>query len=61
MGLIGNKTDLEHQRVIKIENHNKIAEEYSLEPYYSKKFIHTLKKIILASAKTGDSVDLVFK
>lgn len=35
MGLIGNKTDLEHQRIIKIENHNKVAEEYALEPYYS--------------------------
>ncbi|KAI1714757.1 ras family domain-containing protein [Ditylenchus destructor] len=48
MALVGNKTDMEHRRVVRIERHNKIAEQHALEPYY-------------VSAKTADSVELMFK
>jgi hypothetical protein len=39
MGLVGNKTDSEHRRVIRVEKHSKFAEkngnfEVALEPYF---------------------------
>ncbi|VDM12643.1 unnamed protein product [Wuchereria bancrofti] len=46
--LVGNKTDLEHRRVIRIERHTKFALQYGMSSYY-------------VSAKTGDSVTLMFR
>ncbi|CAJ0572427.1 unnamed protein product, partial [Mesorhabditis spiculigera] len=48
LGLVGNKTDLEHRRVIRIDKHNKFADEHGMASFY-------------ASAKTGDSVTLMFR
>ncbi|MCP9266066.1 Ras-related protein Rab-28 [Dirofilaria immitis] len=46
--LVGNKTDLEHRRVVRIERHTKFALQYGMSSYY-------------VSAKTGDSVTLMFR
>lgn len=46
--LVGNKTDLEHRRVIRIERHTKCALQYGMSSYY-------------VSAKTGDGVTLMFR
>lgn len=46
--LVGNKTDLEHRRVVRIERHTKFALQYGMSSYY-------------VSAKTGDSVMLMFR
>uniref|UniRef100_A0AC34PUD7 Ras-related protein Rab-28 n=1 Tax=Panagrolaimus sp. JU765 TaxID=591449 RepID=A0AC34PUD7_9BILA len=48
LALIGNKTDMEHRRSVRIDKHNKFAEKSGMSSYYT-------------SAKTGDSVDLCFK
>jgi len=48
LALIGNKTDMEHRRSVRIDKHNKFAEKTGMNSYYT-------------SAKTGDSVDLCFK
>ncbi|CAG9535112.1 unnamed protein product [Cercopithifilaria johnstoni] len=46
--LVGNKIDLEHRRVVRIERHTKFALQYGMSSYY-------------VSAKTGDSVMLMFR
>uniref|UniRef100_A0A7E4W770 Ras-related protein Rab-28 n=1 Tax=Panagrellus redivivus TaxID=6233 RepID=A0A7E4W770_PANRE len=46
--LIGNKTDLEHRRCVRIEKHNKFAKDLDMTAFY-------------VSAKTGDTVDLCFR
>lgn len=48
MSLVGNKTDLEHRRTVRIDKHTRFADQYGLSSHY-------------VSAKTGDSVDLSFK
>lgn len=48
MSLVGNKTDLEHRRAVRIDKHAKFAELHSMSSYY-------------VSAKTGDSVMLMFR
>lgn len=48
MSLVGNKTDLEHRRAVRVEKHTKLAEQYGMSSYY-------------VSAKTGDSVALAFR
>uniref|UniRef100_A0A0N5A438 Ras-related protein Rab-28 n=1 Tax=Parastrongyloides trichosuri TaxID=131310 RepID=A0A0N5A438_PARTI len=48
MCLVGNKTDLEHRRAVRVEKHTKLAEQYDMSSHY-------------ISAKTGDSVALVFR
>ncbi|CAJ0930778.1 unnamed protein product, partial [Mesorhabditis belari] len=48
LALVGNKTDLEHRRVIRIDKHNKFADEHGMTSFY-------------VSAKTGDSVTLMFR
>lgn len=48
MALIGNKTDLEHRRTVRIDKHTRFADQYGMSSHY-------------VSAKTGDSVDLSFK
>lgn len=61
MGLIGNKTDLEHQRIIKIENHNKVAEEYALEPYYSNFNSYLLSIIIIIKISSSKTPKIILK
>ncbi|MFH4976574.1 hypothetical protein AB6A40_003283 [Gnathostoma spinigerum] len=46
--LVGNKTDLEHRRAVRIERHMKFAEQHGMTSHY-------------VSAKTGDSVVLMFR
>uniref|UniRef100_A0A915PVR5 Ras-related protein Rab-28 n=1 Tax=Setaria digitata TaxID=48799 RepID=A0A915PVR5_9BILA len=46
--LVGNKTDLEHRRAVRIEKHTKFAMQYGMSSHY-------------VSAKTGDSVTLMFR
>uniref|UniRef100_A0AC35FV51 Ras-related protein Rab-28 n=1 Tax=Panagrolaimus sp. PS1159 TaxID=55785 RepID=A0AC35FV51_9BILA len=46
--LIGNKTDMEHRRTVRIDKHNKLAQNSTMNAFY-------------VSAKTGDSVDLCFR
>ncbi|KAL3114953.1 hypothetical protein niasHT_011389 [Heterodera trifolii] len=48
LALVGNKTDSEHQRAVKMDRHNKFADQNALSAFY-------------VSAKTGDSIDLMFK
>lgn len=48
LALVGNKTDLEHLRVVRIEKHTKFAENNSMSSHY-------------VSGKTGDSVRLLFR
>uniref|UniRef100_A0A0M3HGQ2 Ras family protein n=1 Tax=Ascaris lumbricoides TaxID=6252 RepID=A0A0M3HGQ2_ASCLU len=48
LSLVGNKTDLEHRRAVRIEKHNKFAEQHGMTSHY-------------VSAKTGDSVTLMFR
>ncbi|CEF71397.1 Ras-related protein Rab-28 [Strongyloides ratti] len=48
MSLVGNKTDLEHRRAVRVEKHTKLAEQYGMSSHY-------------VSAKTGDSVALAFR
>uniref|UniRef100_A0AC35U4I3 Ras-related protein Rab-28 n=1 Tax=Rhabditophanes sp. KR3021 TaxID=114890 RepID=A0AC35U4I3_9BILA len=48
MILVGNKTDLEHRRAVRVEKHSKLADSYAMSSHY-------------VSAKTGDSVGLVFR
>ncbi|CAD5224932.1 unnamed protein product [Bursaphelenchus xylophilus] len=48
MALVGNKTDLEHRRTVRIDKHTRFADQYVMSSHY-------------VSAKTGDSVDLSFK
>lgn len=48
MFLIGNKTDLEFRRTVKVEKHTVLAAQHSIEPHYT-------------SAKTADAVLLVFR
>ncbi|KAI6233885.1 Ras-related protein Rab-28 [Aphelenchoides fujianensis] len=48
LSLIGNKTDLEHRRTVRIDKHTRFADQYGMSSHY-------------VSAKTGDSVDLSFK
>lgn len=46
--LVGNKTDLEHRRAVRIEKHTKFAVQHGMNSHY-------------VSAKTGDSVTLMFR
>ncbi|VDN37656.1 unnamed protein product [Gongylonema pulchrum] len=46
--LVGNKTDLEHRRAVRIERHTKFAMQHGMSSHY-------------VSAKTGDSVTLMFR
>uniref|UniRef100_A0A915B603 Ras-related protein Rab-28 n=1 Tax=Parascaris univalens TaxID=6257 RepID=A0A915B603_PARUN len=48
LSLVGNKTDLEHRRAVRIEKHTKFAEQHGMTSHY-------------VSAKTGDSVKLMFR
>lgn len=48
MCLVGNKTDLEHKRVITIQKNNRNAIQNGLEPFY-------------VSAKTSDNLELMFR
>ncbi|KHN77951.1 Ras-related protein Rab-28 [Toxocara canis] len=48
LALVGNKTDLEHRRAVRIEKHTKFAEQHGMTSHY-------------VSAKTGDSVTLLFR
>ncbi|XP_071476054.1 ras-related protein Rab-28-like [Diadema antillarum] len=48
IALVGNKADLEHMRTVKVEKHQKLAQEHSLSSHF-------------VSAKTGDSVNLCFQ
>ncbi len=48
MALMGNKTDMEHRRMVRVEKHSKAAEQHSLNSFY-------------VSAKTGDSIDFTFR
>uniref|UniRef100_A0A0K0EVK3 Ras-related protein Rab-28 (inferred by orthology to a human protein) n=1 Tax=Strongyloides venezuelensis TaxID=75913 RepID=A0A0K0EVK3_STRVS len=48
LSLIGNKTDLEHRRAVRVEKHTKLAEQYGMSSHY-------------VSAKTGDSIALAFR
>ncbi|KAI6229285.1 Ras-related protein Rab-28 [Aphelenchoides besseyi] len=48
LSLVGNKTDLEHRRTVRIDKHTRFADQYGMSSHY-------------VSAKTGDSVDLSFK
>uniref|UniRef100_A0A914V399 Uncharacterized protein n=1 Tax=Plectus sambesii TaxID=2011161 RepID=A0A914V399_9BILA len=48
LSLVGNKTDLEHRRAVRIEKHSKFAEQHGMSSHY-------------VSAKTGDSVRLMFR
>ncbi|KAK0400247.1 hypothetical protein QR680_003420 [Steinernema hermaphroditum] len=48
MCLVGNKTDMEHRRNVRIEKHTKFIEQNQLTGHY-------------VSAKTGDSVTLMFR
>lgn len=43
IAVAGNKSDIEHQRVVKFERHQKLAHEYQLASY-------------IVSARTGESV-----
>jgi len=47
--LVGNKTDLEHRRAVRIEKHSKFAEQHGMTSSH------------YVSAKTGDSVRLLFR
>lgn len=48
LALVGNKVDLEHMRTVKLEKHQKFAQENNLASHF-------------VSAKTGDSVSLCFQ
>ncbi|CAD5218919.1 unnamed protein product [Bursaphelenchus okinawaensis] len=48
LALLGNKTDLEHRRAIRIDKHSRLADQFNMASHY-------------VSAKTGDSIDLAFK
>ncbi|KAJ8317622.1 hypothetical protein KUTeg_005526 [Tegillarca granosa] len=48
MALVGNKIDLEHMRTVKVEKHQKYAQERGMSSHF-------------VSAKTGDSVSLCFQ
>ncbi|XP_064630356.1 ras-related protein Rab-28-like [Lineus longissimus] len=48
IALLGNKSDLEHMRTVKVEKHNKFANEHSMSSHF-------------VSAKTGDSVNICFQ
>lgn len=48
MALVGNKIDLEHMRTVKIDKHQKFAQEHGMSSHF-------------VSAKTGDSVSLCFQ
>ncbi|XP_041369969.1 ras-related protein Rab-28-like [Gigantopelta aegis] len=48
MALIGNKIDLEHMRTVKLDKHQKFAQEHGMSSHF-------------VSAKTGDSVNLTFQ
>ena len=49
MALVGNRTDDEHRRVIRVEKHSKFAEQHAMQSHF------------YVSAKTGDSIELTFK
>lgn len=48
MALVGNKVDLEHMRTVKMDKHQKFAQEKGMSSHF-------------VSAKTGDSVSLCFQ
>ncbi|KAK0058359.1 ras-related protein Rab-28 [Biomphalaria pfeifferi] len=48
MALVGNKSDLEHMRTIKLDKHQKFAHDHNMSSYF-------------VSAKTGESVALCFQ
>ncbi|KAH7725521.1 small GTP binding protein RAB28 [Aphelenchoides avenae] len=48
MAVVGNKTDMEHRRVVRIDKHSKFVEQYAMGSHY-------------VSAKTGDTVDLMYR
>ncbi|KAH3786272.1 ras-related protein Rab-28-like [Dreissena polymorpha] len=48
LALVGNKIDLEHMRTVKVEKHQKFAQERSMSSHF-------------VSAKTGDSVSICFQ
>lgn len=48
MGLVGNKVDLEHMRTVKIDKHQRFAQEHDMSSHF-------------VSAKTGDSVAQCFQ
>ncbi|CAH1784003.1 unnamed protein product [Owenia fusiformis] len=48
MALVGNKVDLEHMRTVKMDKHQKFAQEHNMSSHF-------------VSAKTGDSVSLCFQ
>lgn len=48
MALVGNKSDLEHMRTVKLEKHQRFAQEHGMSSHF-------------VSAKTGDSVSLCFQ
>jgi hypothetical protein len=66
MGLVGNKADNEHRRVIRVEKHNKLAEQNGAIFWFILflAFILTISAMnshFYVSAKTGDSIELMFK
>ncbi|XP_064602235.1 LOW QUALITY PROTEIN: ras-related protein Rab-28-like [Liolophura sinensis] len=48
LALVGNKCDLEHMRTVKLDKHQRFAQEHSMSSHF-------------VSAKTGDSVSLCFQ
>ncbi|XP_046545205.1 ras-related protein Rab-28-like [Haliotis rubra] len=48
MALVGNKSDLEHMRTVKLDKHQKFAQEHGMSSHF-------------VSAKTGDTVNLCFQ
>uniref|UniRef100_A0A914I9R5 Uncharacterized protein n=1 Tax=Globodera rostochiensis TaxID=31243 RepID=A0A914I9R5_GLORO len=48
MGMVGNKTDSEHRRAVSIDRHNKFAEQNAFSAHF-------------VAAKTGDSIELMFR
>lgn len=48
LGLVANKTDLEHMRTVKVDKHVKLAEKFGMSSHF-------------VSAKSGDSVSLCFQ
>ncbi|KAK2186205.1 hypothetical protein NP493_211g03004 [Ridgeia piscesae] len=48
IALVGNKIDLEHMRTVKLDKHQRFAQEHSMSSHF-------------VSAKTGDSVSILFQ
>ncbi|KAK3582756.1 hypothetical protein CHS0354_015280 [Potamilus streckersoni] len=48
LALVGNKADLEHMRTVKLDKHQRFAQEHGMSSHF-------------VSAKTGDSVSLCFQ